>query len=163
MERPKQDNANSCAERRHLYSCWLIIETSRDYLNASIQLQELMFISIMLRQSILVLLIVAAVFQPTETLAKKRCLYGVCSYTGDPHLTPYSTSYGGPQDQYLCQTPGWEVLSSNAKLSIYVFIGAAPYWILDVSHASSSKMMFSFNVLVRTDLSWSITVHRDRQ
>jgi hypothetical protein len=118
----------------------------------------------MLSQSILVLLIVGTALQPSEALAKKHCLYGVCSYTGDPHLTPYPTSYGGPQDQYLCQTPGWEVLSSNAKVSIYVFVGASPFWILDVSCFPSIKVtIFSLSILVHTDLSWSLTLHRDRQ
>jgi hypothetical protein len=90
----------------------------------------------MIRQLAIVViafLMVGSAFVPTEAMAKKRCLYGKCSYVGDPHLIPFPSSYGAPQNQYWCQKPGWETFVSNAYVSIYVLVGASPYWILDVS------------------------------
>ncbi|CAF1684275.1 unnamed protein product [Rotaria magnacalcarata] len=62
---------------------------------------------------------------------KERCLYGKCSFFGDPHLIPFASSYGGPQAQYWCQEPGWQLLIGNSYVSIYILVGASPYWIID--------------------------------
>ena len=94
---------------------------------------ELKLFSIMFRSSIVVLLILGVSLEPSEALAKKPCLYGVCSYTGDPHLVPYPSAYGQPQKGFICKHVGWEVLTSNAKVSIYVLVGPGPaYNIIDV-------------------------------
>ena len=105
---------------------------------------------------VIAFLMVGSAFVPTEAMAKTRCLYGKCSYVGDPHLIPFPSSYGAPQNQYWCQKPGWETFVSNAYVSIYVLVGASPYWILDVScciGSFHSALVYYSMVLVYFDLS----------
>jgi hypothetical protein len=61
--------------------------------------------------------------------------FGKCSYTGDPHLIPFSTSVSQVTNMYFCQTPGWETLLQNKWVQIIVKVGPSPYVILDVSQS----------------------------
>jgi hypothetical protein len=137
-----------------------------DYLSLTASVEELKLFSIMFRSSILVLLILGVAFETSEALAKKPCLYGVCSYTGDPHLVPYPSAYGQPQKGFICKNVGWEVLTSNIHVSIYVLVGPGlAYNIIDVSYLNPRERIhvLALFALVRFDLSWSITLHRDWQ
>ncbi|CAF4410606.1 unnamed protein product, partial [Rotaria magnacalcarata] len=71
-------------------------------------------------------------YQPTANQTQETCLYGKCSYIGDPHIIPFASSYGGPQTEYWCQNPGWELLISNSFVSIYTLAGPNPNYIIDV-------------------------------
>ena len=66
-----------------------------------------------------------------QVIASQGCGYALCTYSGDPHLTPFSE----PQRQYLCTKPGWELLLSNEYVTIYVLVGDAArhFSIIDVS------------------------------
>ena len=45
-----------------------------------------------------------------------------CAYYGEPHLIPFPTTYGGPQNNYLCLNSGPEILLQNSYLTISVVI-----------------------------------------
>ncbi|CAF4532576.1 unnamed protein product, partial [Rotaria magnacalcarata] len=62
---------------------------------------------------------------------QETCLYGKYSYIGDPYIIPFASSYGGPQTEYWCQNPGWELLISNSFVSIYTLAGPNPNYIID--------------------------------
>ncbi|CAF3707908.1 unnamed protein product [Rotaria socialis] len=74
----------------------------------------------------LLLTLFLAYFQPMEP-----SYYGQCSYTGDPHLVPFPSKYGGVQTTYWCQTTGWELLINNSFVSISVLVGPNPYLITE--------------------------------
>ncbi|CAF1401703.1 unnamed protein product [Rotaria magnacalcarata] len=57
--------------------------------------------------------------------------YGQCSCVGDPHLIPFPSAYGGPQNTYWCQQSGWLSLINNRFVSLYIHVGSAPYLIID--------------------------------
>ena len=59
-------------------------------------------------------------------------LFGTCSYTGDPHLTPFPTTPGGISNVYFCSTVGWQILLRNQWVLIAVQVGPSPYVIVDV-------------------------------
>ena len=77
---------------------------------------------------VLALTIEAGVITP----APVACNYSFCSYTGDPHLIPFSQ----PNTQYWCKKTGWELLLSNNYVSLYVLVDTAAsyYSIIDVSY-----------------------------
>lgn len=78
--------------------------------------------------------ILAIASQSYAGLSKKLCPFTKCSYTGDPHLTPFPATYNGPQNQYMCSNVGWDLVVANPFIQVYAFVGPAPYWILDVSY-----------------------------
>ncbi len=68
-----------------------------------------------------------------QRIAYLAPLFGTCSYTGDPHLTPFPTSVGGISNVYFCSTIGWQVLLQNQWVLIAVQVGPSPYVIVNVS------------------------------
>ncbi|CAF4676908.1 unnamed protein product, partial [Rotaria socialis] len=66
-------------------------------------------------------------YQPTANQTKEPCFYGKCSCTGDPHIIPFASSYGGLQTQYLYQVQGWSLLISNIFVTMYIFNAPCPY------------------------------------
>lgn len=86
------------------------------------------------------------------------CKYDFCSYTGDPHLTPFSQPY-----VYWCQKPGWELLLSNQYVTIYVLVDAASFYaIIDVSNRILNEIcsiVFLDLILVRISLSRTTILH----
>lgn len=60
-------------------------------------------------------------------------LFGRCSYTGDPHLIPFSSSPNQPSNTYFCHQNHWEILLQNQWVLVVVYVGPSPYVILDVS------------------------------
>ena len=92
---------------------------------------------IMIRQEIhfiIVFLLFGSIFASAAVLKEKPCLYGKCSYVGDPHLIPFPTWYGAPQQLYWCENPGWELFVSNSYVTIFVLVGTSHYWVIDVSY-----------------------------
>ncbi|CAF4191271.1 unnamed protein product [Rotaria magnacalcarata] len=66
-------------------------------------------------------------YQPTANQTKEPCFYGKCSSTGDPHLIPFASSYGGSQTSYWYQVQGWSLLIGNSFVTLYILSAASPY------------------------------------
>jgi hypothetical protein len=92
---------------------------------------RVLVISLVLLGSIVLQARAAAIPIVSAPTIPQACQLGKCSYTGDPHLTPFPSAYGQPQHQYWCQHPGWELLLANPYVRIYVLVGPSPYVILD--------------------------------
>ncbi|CAF2075933.1 unnamed protein product [Rotaria magnacalcarata] len=81
-----------------------------------------------LAQSILITLqLIMIPYQPTANQTKEPCFYGKCSSTGDPHLIPFASSYGGSQTSYWYQVQGWSLLIGNSFVTLYILSAASPY------------------------------------
>jgi hypothetical protein len=95
---------------------------------------RILMISLVLLASFVLQAKAAAIQEAAEApTIPKACQLGKCSYVGDPHLIPFPTAYGQPQNQYWCQQSGWELLLENSYVTIYVLVGPSPYVIVDVS------------------------------